>query len=134
MRPPRVVLDTSAYSHFRANHAVTVDFIATAEAVLVPTIVLGELEAGFRLGRRTDENRVTLAEFLAEPFVSVLEVSPEVARHYGQIFAALRKAGTPIPTNDIWIAASTVVADAHLVTFDADFGRVRALQRTVLRA
>ena len=134
MRPARVVLDTSAYSHFRANHAVTVDLIATAEAVLLPTIVLGELEAGFRLGRRTEENRVTLADFLAEPFVSVLEVSPEVARYYGQMFAALRKAGTPIPTNDIWIAASTVVADAHLITFDADFERVRALPRTVLQA
>jgi tRNA(fMet)-specific endonuclease VapC len=132
-RPPsRIVLDTSAYSHFRANHVGIVDLIAAAETVIVPSIVLGELEAAFRIGKRTDENRVALADFLAESFVSVVPVSVEVARRYGQVFAALRKAGTPIPTNDVWIAASAMEVDAHLVTFDTDFERVRGLQRTVL--
>ena len=131
--PARIVLDTSAYSHFRANHGETVDVIARAEVVMVPTIVLGELEAGCLLGRRAGENRVALGDFLAEPFVSVLPVTPDVARHYGHLFAALRRAGTPIPTNDLWIAATTMDADAHLVTFDADFERVRGLHRTIFR-
>ena len=83
----------------------------------MPATVLGELEAGFLLGQRTRENRVALSEFLEEPFVSVLPTTPEVARRYGEIFARLRKAGTPIPVNDIWIAAATVDCGGHLLTF-----------------
>ncbi|HKQ67940.1 MAG TPA: type II toxin-antitoxin system VapC family toxin [Polyangiaceae bacterium] len=127
-----LVLDTSAYSHLRANHDDVLDRVAAAEVVFVPTVVLGELEAGFRLGRRTQENRVMLQEFLTEPFVSVLEVTVEVARRYGQIFAQLRQAGTPIPVNDIWIAATTIEAASHLLTFDSDFERIAHLERTIL--
>jgi len=112
MTPPgaeatlRLVLDTSAYSHFRAGHPRVLDLVAAAEIVLLPVIVLGELEAGFSLGRRERENQVLLAEFLAEPFVSVLPVTPSVARQYGRLFTDLRRAGTPIPINDVWIAAA----------------------------
>lgn len=128
----RWVLDTSAYAHFRANHAEVVDRIASADSVLVPTVVLGELEAGFRLGTRAAENRVTLTRFLDEPWVAVLPVTADVARRYGQLFAELRRAGTPIPVNDIWIAACTLDAGASLLTFDRDFERVERLDRTVL--
>ncbi len=93
----RLVLDTSAYSHFRTGDERVLDLIAAAEVVLLPTIVLGELEAGFALGRRERENHTLLAEFLAEPFVAVLTVTPMVARRYGRVFADLRRAGTPIP-------------------------------------
>lgn len=132
--PSRLVLDTSAYSHFRANREEIVELIARAEVVLLPTVVLGELEAAFQLGRRAAENRVVLDDFLAEPFVSILPITVDVARRYGEVFAALRKAGTPIPTNDVWIAATTMDAGGHLVTFDGDFARVRGLSATVLKA
>ncbi len=128
----RLVLDTSAYSHFRANHHEVVERIASAEVVFLPTIVLGELEAAFRMGRRAADNRAKLEELLQEDFVAVLPVTAEVARRYGEVFATLRAAGTPIPVNDIWIAATTMDAGAHLVTFDRDFERVDALERTVL--
>lgn len=108
------------------------DAVAGADVVYLPTIVLGELEAGFRLGRRAEENRVMLSEFLSEPFVSALPVSRRVARRYGQVFAQLRRAGTPIPVNDIWIAACTLERGAHLLTFDHDFERVENLDCTVL--
>ena len=128
----RLVLDTSAYSHFRAGDDRVLDLIAAAEMVFLPTIVLGELEAGFALGRRELENRTLLTEFLAEPFVAVLPVTPTVARHYGRLFASLRRAGTPIPINDIWIAATTFDCGGHLLTFDGDFSNVAALDCTVL--
>ncbi|HEX7840663.1 MAG TPA: type II toxin-antitoxin system VapC family toxin [Kofleriaceae bacterium] len=127
----RVVLDTSAYSHFRGNHAEVVNRLAVADVVYLPTIVLGELEAAFRLGRRTGDNRAKLEEFLREDFVGVLPVTPDVARRYGEIFAELRAAGTPIPVNDIWIAAATIDAGAELLTFDSDFGRIARLDRTI---
>lgn len=129
----RVVLDTSAYARFRTGHEAVTDSIAKAEVVLIPAVVLGELHAGIHLGKRGAENRVSLAEFLEEPFVSVLPVTSGVAERYGQIFAELRRAGTRIPTNDIWIAATTFEAAAHLLTFDGDFARVRKLERTILK-
>ncbi len=78
----RLVLDTSAYSHFRAGHPRVLDFVAAAEIVFLPTIVLGELESGFQLGSRERENRTLLAEFLAEPFVSILLVTPSVGQQH----------------------------------------------------
>ncbi|HVR08707.1 MAG TPA: type II toxin-antitoxin system VapC family toxin [Thermoanaerobaculia bacterium] len=128
----RLVLDTSAYSHFRAGDSRVLDFIAVAESVGLPTIVLGELEAAFMLGRRGRENRSILGEFLAESFVSILPVTPAVARRYGRLFADLRHAGTPISINDIWIAATALDCGGHLLTFDADFGRIAALDCTIL--
>ena len=81
----RLVLDTSAFSRMRAGNERALDLVSAAEQLLLPTIVLGELEAGFALGRRASENRIALSEFLAEPFVSVLPVGPEVARRYGAV-------------------------------------------------
>ena len=128
----RLVLDTSAYSHLRVGHAHVLDIVANAAAVFVPVIVIGELEAAFELGSRSNVNRAALAEFLAEPFVSQLEVNHAVARRYGEVFAGLRRAGTPIPVNDIWIAALTTTHGGHLLTFDPDFSGVDSLVSTIL--
>ena len=128
----RLVLDTSAYSHFRAGDERVLDLIAVAELVYLPTIVLGELEGGFALGRRERENRTLLAEFLAESLVSTLPVTPSVAYRYGRLVADLRRAGTPIPINDIWIAATTLDCGGHLLTFDGDFDAIPALDYTLL--
>ncbi len=130
----RIVLDTSAYAHFRARHPDVLRLIAEADVVGLPVTVLGELEAGFRLGRRFEENHSTLAQFLSEPWVSVLPVTRDVAVQYGRIFAHLRRAGTPIPTNDIWIAAAAIDTGSELVTFDTDFERIQGLNSTVLTA
>jgi tRNA(fMet)-specific endonuclease VapC len=128
----RLVLDTSAYSRFRAGHPAVLDLLASADVVMLPVTVLGELEAGFAMGRRALDNRATLTRFLAEPFVITLATTVEVARHYGQIFARLRQAGTPIPTNDIWIAAATIDAGGQLLTFDGHFRQVPDLDCTLL--
>jgi tRNA(fMet)-specific endonuclease VapC len=130
----RLVLDTSAYSHLRAGHGGVLDIVAGAAVVLVPVVVIGELEAAFRGGAREQENRVALTEFLAEPFVSVLDVTRRVATRYGAVHADLRRAGTPIPANDIWIAALALDSGGHLLTFDHDFSHVDGLPSTILAA
>ena len=130
----RLVLDTSAYSHLRAGHVQVLDHVAGAALVVMPVTVLGELEAGFELGRRAQENRRTLAEFLDEPFTSVMEVTAATVRHYARIFAGLRRAGTPIPINDVWIAAATMECNGHLLTFDGDYRRIAHLDHTLLEA
>ena len=130
----RLVLDTSAYSHLRAGHARVLECAAGAAVIVMPVTVLGELEAGFELGSRGEENRRTLAEFLDEPFVGVLDITTETVRHYARIFAALRRAGTPISMNDVWIAAATMECRGHLLTFDRDYRRVNGLTCTLLDA
>ena len=135
MRPTeRLVLDTSAYSHLRAGHVQVLDHVADAAVVIIPVTVLGELEAGFELGHRTQENRRILAEFLDEPFTSVLDVTATTVRYYARIIASLRRAGTPIPVNDAWIAASVMECNGHLLTFDRDYRRIMDLDHTLLEA
>ena len=130
----RIVLDTSAYSAFRSGREDVLGILSTCASVIVPTVVIGELEAGFRSGSRTRENMLTLEEFLDEPFVSVVSVDRAVSRHYGRIFSRLRREGTPIPMNDVWIAACSLSCDATLLTLDSDFEKVAGLSRLVLSA
>ncbi len=130
--PSRIVLDTSAYSHMRAAHARVIQLVACAEAVLIPVTVLGELEGAFQLGRRTRENLSVLADFLSEPFVAILPATVDVARRYGLVYAQLRRAGTPIPVNDIWISAATLDCGGRLVTFDRHFEKVEGLDCLIL--
>ena len=127
----RLVLDTSAYSRFRAGHEGVASHVMAAESVLIPATVIGELEAGFENGSRPLENRRALTDFLAESFVSTLDVTRSVARRYGEVFVALKRAGTPIPVNDIWIAAATLDCGGRLLTFDDDFRRVVGLPLAV---
>lgn len=134
MESSRIVLDTSAYAQFRRGHSELVLRMSRASTICVPTIVIGELAAGFALGSRAADNEATLDRFLSEPFVEVRGVDLAAGQQYGRLFAALRRAGTPIPTNDIWIAAVTVVAAGHLLTFDRDFSRIAGLTCTVLSA
>lgn len=128
----RLVLDTSAYSHMRAGRDRVIRLIADADAVLIPVTVLGELEGAFELSRRANENRVVLADFLSEPFVSILPATVEIARRYGLIYAQLRRAGTPIPVNDIWIAAAAMDSGGRLLTYDRHFGKVQGLDCVIL--
>ena len=132
-RLPRLVFDTSAYSWFRRGGSEVLDLASRAGVVIVPVTVLGELEAGFQGGTRWKENHHLLQEFLEEPFVVVLDTTPAVAQRYGEIVGALRKAGTPIPTNDIWIAAATFDCAGHLLTFDEHYSSVDGLPATILR-
>ena len=120
----RYCLDTSAYSHFRRGDAEVVGLIDGAEWLGLPAIVLGELRLGFQLGGRANANETELQEFLSSPVVDVLRVDSDVSRHYAAILVDLRRAGTPIPTNDVWIAATAANAGATLLTYDEHFARI----------
>lgn len=127
----RVMLDTSAYSHMRRGAAEILDAVSEAQVVVLPVTVLGELEAAFRLGSRQRENSRALSEFLREPYVTVAETTADVARRYGELFATLRSHGTPLPVNDIWIAATALATGAQLLTYDRDFSRIPSLSRVL---
>jgi len=128
----RYCLDTSAYSHFRRGEASVVEVLDQAEWVGVPAVTLGELRTGFLLGGHRERNEAELTAFLASPVVRVLGVDEEVSRHYAEIVADLRRAGTPLPTNDLWIAATAARSGALVVTFDAHFARIGRVGSLVL--
>ncbi len=105
-----------------------------AELVGVPAVALGELRTGFLLGGSQRRNETELDAFLDNPVVQVLTVDSETSRHYAAIVAELRKAGTPIPTNDIWIAATAARSGATVLTCDAHFERIRRVGSVVIDA
>ena len=120
----RYCLDTSAYSQFKRGHEPVVELIDAAEWIGIPTIVLGELWMGFGLGDRAKRNERELQAFLAHPVVEVLPVDAGIARLFGEIASGLRRRGVPLPTNDIWIAATCAGASATLLTYDEHFRRI----------
>ena len=128
----RLCLDTSAYSSFRRGHDGAVEAIASARWIGVPAIVLGELRFGFLLGNRADANERELQDFLAHPVNTVLDVDDAAARAYAEIVAALRRAGTPVPTNDAWIAALAAREGATVLTHDDHFDRIARVSAHVL--
>ncbi len=130
----RYCLDTSAYSHFQRGDRQVVELVDQAEWIGVPAVTLGELRAGFRLGARPERNETLLQEFLAHPVVEVLPIDEEVSRHYAAMVTDLRRAGTPLPTNDIWIAATAARGGALVLTHDGHFEKIARVGALVLPA
>ena len=120
----RLTLDTSAYSAFKRGHTEVVRHIRRAEEILLPSIVLGELLGGFEAGQRSRRNRDELDLFRESPRVRLVSIGEATAERYAVIYASLRAMGQPIPTNDLWIAASAMEHGTELVTLDRDFTHV----------
>jgi tRNA(fMet)-specific endonuclease VapC len=123
-----LALDTSGYALFDAGFAPAVEQMERATQLAIPTIALGELLSGFRKGSRMRQNIARLEEFVETFDVQWLEVTPAVAERYAQIHDHLRRRGKPLPTNDLWIAACCLAADAALLTSDPHFQRVEHLR------
>lgn len=128
----RICLDTSAYSHFKRGDTAAVRELTRASWIGVPTIVLGELHAGFALGDRRVANDAELTRFLGHPVVEVLNIDEAAAVIYAEIFVALRRAGTPLPTNDIWIASLAAREGAPVVTYDGHFESIARIGSRLL--
>ena len=126
MRP--ILIDTNAYTAFMLGDAAVVEVVAHAERICLNSIVLGELLGGFAAGTRESRNRAELARFMDSPRVEVLPVTAETADSYALVYSSLRRKGQPIPTNDLWIAASALEHGAALLTRDTHFGQIDGLR------
>ncbi|MBQ7721411.1 MAG: type II toxin-antitoxin system VapC family toxin [Kiritimatiellae bacterium] len=125
----RICLDANAYSAICRGNAAVRALVEEADEVFLPATVLGELVFGFLKGAKFSQNEAALNRFLEQDGVSLLPVSRGIAERYGYVKAALKKNGTPIPENDIWIAAAALETGSRLVSFDTDFDNVGGLVR-----
>ena len=128
----RYCLDTSAYSYFKKGEPQVLELIDAADWIGVSSIFLGELRTGFLLGQHLTRNEEELVEFLTHPVVEVLVVDEETSKVFAEIVCALRRSGTPLPTNDVWIAASAARDGATVLTFDRHFTAISRIGSIVL--
>ena len=123
----RILLDTNAYSSLMRGAHDLIFQVHHSKRVFLSTIVVGELLYGFLNGSRREDNLRRLHAFLQDRRVTVVPVSFTTAELFGRISAGLRKKGSLIPSNDIWIAAHAMEVGASLLSYDPHFGRVEGL-------
>lgn len=126
-------LDTNAYVAMRRGEPRVIELVRDAESLTLSLVVVGELLYGFQNGTRAKKNTAELEAFLAHASVELRYPTWETAERFGQLSAGLRRAGTPIPTNDIWLGAQAMEVGAELVTFDGHFERIAGLSVQILR-
>jgi predicted nucleic acid-binding protein len=120
----RLLIDTSAYSAFMRGHQEIKELFQVAEHLHLNPIILGELHAGFGRGRKRSQNEALLHQFLQSPRVNIFPLDEETAERYSVILNTLWETGTPIPTNDLWIAATAMQYGLEIVTTDSHFQKV----------
>jgi tRNA(fMet)-specific endonuclease VapC len=124
-----VALDTNRLTDLFQGDSALAERLAACEEVWIPLIVLGEIKAGFYGGTQQHRNEILLRRFLARPTVSRLLPGPETAEHYARLFVQLKRSGTPVPDNDLWIAALVLEHDLMLITRDQHFQKIPQLLR-----
>ncbi len=117
----RVAIDTNRYRDFCAGLPEAVEQLARADKIFLPFVTLAELHAGFLCGDRSRKNESVLIHFLNRPRVGLLFPDEDTTQHYARVFAQLRAQGTPIPTNDIWLASLVLQHDLLLYSRDRHF-------------
>ncbi|MBI2928877.1 MAG: type II toxin-antitoxin system VapC family toxin [Verrucomicrobia bacterium] len=125
----KIALDTNRYSDLCRGVQEVADHLTQAERIFMPFVVLGELRAGFQAGTRARQNEQQLVRFLNSPRVRLLLPDEQTTHHYATLFAQLRRQGTPIPTNDIWIAALVMQHDLVLLARDQHFDHLPQVPR-----
>ena len=123
-----IVVDTNTYTRLLAGSEDVLDVIGSADIVYMSIFVLGELYAGFAGGTKKRGNKDALNRFLIKPTVKILNATSETAKIFGMIKQNLKKAGTPLPINDVWIAAHSLETGSTLITYDSHFKNIAGLR------
>ncbi|MFO0840248.1 MAG: type II toxin-antitoxin system VapC family toxin [Phycisphaerae bacterium] len=124
-----IAIDVNRYVDFARGLREAIEVFAHAAAIHVPFIVLAELRVGFRVGSRNAQNERRLAQFMSRPGVGPLWPDEATTHIYADLFAHLRRAGTPIPLPDVWIASLCVQHGLPIYSRDAHFDRIPRLAR-----
>jgi tRNA(fMet)-specific endonuclease VapC len=125
-----VLIDTNFYCDAMRGVPKAVAVLRESDQILVSPIVVGELLSGFKSGKSENANRNQLRKFLAQERVRVLQVTTETAEFYALIHEQLKRKAKPVPTNDLWIAASAMENGTRLATTDAHFRHIDGILLT----
>jgi tRNA(fMet)-specific endonuclease VapC len=104
----RVLIDAGIYAAFKRNLSSVVNFLRQCDEIHINSVVLAELLTAFKAGSKEPQNRRELRSFLNSPRAHLDPVDEGTAEYYAHIFSHLRSKGTPIPCNDLWIAATAM--------------------------
>ena len=123
----KILIDTNIYSlALRGNSDVTAT-LRQVTHIGISAISIGELLSGFKGGRREQENRRELGQFLDSPRTCLYPLDENTAEYYSSVLNQLKERGTLIPTNDIWIGATAFQHGLPLFTFDKHFSYIAGL-------
>ena len=125
----RLALDTNRYVDLCRGVPEVITALETAAAVYLPFVVGGERRAGFSVGSKGPTNERTLRRFLMRSGVEVLLADEQTTHHYAALYRQLRVQRTPIPSNDLWIAALVLQHDLALYARDQHFDHLPQLVR-----
>lgn len=123
----KLLIDTNIYSHAMRGDDEVVTILQHIARIGISAVSIGELLSGFKAGNREETNRQELNIFLDSPRVDLYYVDEVTAEFYSAILDQLKKQGTPIPTNDIWIAATALQQGLPVYTFDQHFEYISGL-------
>ena len=122
-----MILDTNALSAAADGDQGVLEVVAEAEQIAVPVIVLGEYRLGIAQSRRHKDYEEWLRAWVAA--VTVIDVDQETTYQYASIGLELKKIGKPIPSTDLWIAASCRQHSLPLLSRDRHFDFVPGIKR-----
>lgn len=122
-----MILDTNGLSALAEGESLLEPILRNATEIALPVIVLGEYRYGIEQSRERQRYEHWLSEYL--PTFRVLDVDEETTGSYAAVRNELKRAGTPIPSNDVWIAALCRQHSLPLLTRDRHFDLVRGLRR-----
>jgi tRNA(fMet)-specific endonuclease VapC len=125
----RVALDTNRLTDLFQGDDALAERLGLCDEVWIPLVVLAEIKAGFLGGTERHRNEILLRKLLSKTTVGVLLPDRETAEHYARLFVQLKRAGTPVPDNDLWIAALALQHDLQLITRDKHFEKIPQLLR-----
>ena len=125
----RVALDTNRLTDLFQGDAALAERLGLCDEVWIPLVVLAEIKAGFLGGTERHRNEILLRKLLSKTTVGVLLPDRETAEHYARLFVQLKRSGTPVPDNDLWIAALALQHDLLLITRDRHFKNIPQLAR-----
>ena len=125
----KIIIDTNIYSRAMRGDLQVTATLRQANHIGISAISIGELLSGFRGGNKEQKNRQELGQFLDSPRTCLYPLDENTAEYYSLILNQLKDQGTPIPTNDIWIAATAFQYGLALYTFDKHFSHIAGLLR-----
>lgn len=124
----KVLLDTNAYSNLLAGDEKVLKEIEDSDIIYFSVIVIGELLSGFKGGSKEKQNKNILTRFFEKTSVEIINATIETSEFFAHIKHQLKMKGSPIPINDVWIAAHVFETGSTLITYDSHFSKVPGIK------